>query len=92
MGGRGVLRRNYTGKKPVVIQHRTPDAANYYDHENVSKCAKTLHIMTSKRKKKKHKQTNYDSSREKQKYNCRGNNKKKRENMTNSDKIINTLS
>lgn len=36
VGGRGVLRRNYTGKKPVVIQHRTPDAANYYDHENVS--------------------------------------------------------
>uniref|UniRef100_A0A1B0G3J3 Ig-like domain-containing protein n=1 Tax=Glossina morsitans morsitans TaxID=37546 RepID=A0A1B0G3J3_GLOMM len=34
--GRGVLRRNYTGKKPVVIQHRTPDAVNYYDHENVT--------------------------------------------------------
>jgi len=34
-GGRNVLRRNYTGKKPVVIQHRSQDAVNYYDHENV---------------------------------------------------------
>uniref|UniRef100_A0A1B0A2H6 Ig-like domain-containing protein n=2 Tax=Glossina TaxID=44049 RepID=A0A1B0A2H6_GLOPL len=46
--GRGVLRRNYTGKKPVVIQHRTPDAVNYYDHENVS----------TKKKKKKNTDTN----------------------------------
>lgn len=35
-GSRGnTFRRNYTGKKPVLIQHRTQDAVNYYDHENV---------------------------------------------------------
>lgn len=38
VAGRGILRRNYTGKKPALIQHRTPDAANYYDHENVRLC------------------------------------------------------
>lgn len=32
--GRAMI-RNYTGKKPTVIQHRTPDAASYYDHEHV---------------------------------------------------------
>lgn len=34
--GIGILRRNYTGKKPVVIQHRSQDAVSYYDHENVN--------------------------------------------------------
>lgn len=47
VGGRGVLRRNYTGKKPVLIQHRTPDAANYYDHENVSEC-QLLRMLTKR--------------------------------------------
>lgn len=32
---RGQHKYNFTGKKPVVIQHRTQDAVNYYDHENV---------------------------------------------------------
>ncbi|XP_037933330.1 immunoglobulin domain-containing protein oig-4 [Teleopsis dalmanni] len=44
VGGRGVLRRNYTGKKPVLIQHRTPDAVNYYDHENGAKIIKSSHF------------------------------------------------
>ncbi|XP_023161508.1 immunoglobulin domain-containing protein oig-4 [Drosophila hydei] len=43
-GGRNVLRRNYTGKKPVVIQHRSQDAVNYYDHENGAKIIKSSHF------------------------------------------------
>ncbi|EDW94102.2 uncharacterized protein Dyak_GE21799 [Drosophila yakuba] len=37
-------RRNYTGKKPVVIQHRSQDAVNYYDHENGAKIIKSSHF------------------------------------------------
>ncbi|XP_058985408.1 immunoglobulin domain-containing protein oig-4 [Musca domestica] len=44
VSGRGVLRRNYTGKKPVLIQHRTQDAVNYYDHENGAKIIKSSHF------------------------------------------------
>ncbi|XP_036326197.1 CAVP-target protein-like isoform X1 [Rhagoletis pomonella] len=44
VGARGVLRRNYTGKKPVVIQHRSQDAVNYYDHENGAKIIKSSHF------------------------------------------------
>lgn len=49
MGGRGVLRRNYTGKKPVIIQHRTPDAANYYDHENVNSLKRRKKIFEERK-------------------------------------------
>ncbi|XP_049314184.1 immunoglobulin domain-containing protein oig-4 [Bactrocera dorsalis] len=44
VGARGVLRRNYTGKKPVVIQHRSQDAVNYYEHENGAKIIKSSHF------------------------------------------------
>ncbi|EDW29453.1 GL22771 [Drosophila persimilis] len=43
-GGRNVLRRNYTGKKPVVIQHLSQDAVSYYDHENGAKIIKSSHF------------------------------------------------
>ncbi|XP_055376877.1 immunoglobulin domain-containing protein oig-4 [Condylostylus longicornis] len=42
--GRHAMRRNYTGKKPALIQHRTPDAVNYYDHENGAKIIKASHF------------------------------------------------
>lgn len=39
MGGRRDGRRdgyrNYSGKTPVIIQHRTPAAVSYYDHKDV---------------------------------------------------------
>lgn len=36
MGGRRDGYRNYSGKTPVIIQHRTPAAVSYYDHKDVN--------------------------------------------------------
>ncbi|EDV39316.1 uncharacterized protein Dana_GF25251 [Drosophila ananassae] len=43
-GGKNVLRRNYTGKKPEVIQHLSQDATHYYGHENGAKIIKSSHF------------------------------------------------
>lgn len=41
--GRAMI-RNYSGKKPAIIQHRTADAASYYDHEHGAKIIKSSHF------------------------------------------------
>lgn len=41
--GRG-HRRNYSGKQPTIIQHRSPEAITYYDHKDGAKIVKSSHF------------------------------------------------
>jgi hypothetical protein len=34
--GRGVGRKGYSSRMPVLIQHRNPASASYYNHKDVS--------------------------------------------------------
>lgn len=34
-GGRGGRRGQYGSRMPILIQHRNPASANYYDHKDV---------------------------------------------------------
>jgi hypothetical protein len=36
--GRGGGRKGYGSRMPVLIQHRNPASASYYDHKDVSTC------------------------------------------------------
>jgi hypothetical protein len=36
--GRGGGRKGYSSRMPVLIQHRNPASASYYNHKGVSTC------------------------------------------------------